>query len=579
MVVEDMEKSLSKLGIELLEKERNLLLIRAGEFLSSQGNFILEKNGNNHEWSGDVKVNDTTWPIKIIFTKLFPIAHPLFLCVKAASLYLKNPHIFPTGYICLFPSSASINCYLIEELLEKQLHNFKQIIKGATINGFKEEFLIYWNRSANHIYPHYLLTSPKKIENIFYFILIDNKFYIANDKKLIKEYLQNLGINITHFNLRKGICINLKKTLIPSEYPNNCIDVLNIAKDNDINSYNLICEKIIKYKNYNMLLIKQKTENNFSLGAIEFFPPKLFKNSVTKTETIISQNQEILLKTKVFRNSIIRRDYNWIHSRGGTGLDYSKKSVVIIGCGSVGGYIAHTLAKSGIGRILLIDNDKLEEGNIGRHILGTQYINSYKTDALKFYLSREMPHLHIESKVGDWLNLYSNDNNLFKNYDIVISTIANWKYEKYLNQLSLKGFIKTILFSWLETNAVAGHCYISSEKGCLNCHMDDSDCFKHAVTKITNNYLIREPGGCTFYQPYGPTTVLNLVSMTCKLTLKSLKTQIDSILYTWISDKDHFQDLKVNITDEWKELIKEKGFSTIYEKSLENNNCAICKND
>lgn len=46
-----------------------------------------------------------------------------------------------------------------------------------------------------------------------------------------------------------------------------------------------------------------------------------------------------------------------------------KSSVMIIGLGAVGGYALEALARSGVGRLILVDFDKVDETNINRQIL------------------------------------------------------------------------------------------------------------------------------------------------------------------------------------------------------------------
>ena len=45
------------------------------------------------------------------------------------------------------------------------------------------------------------------------------------------------------------------------------------------------------------------------------------------------------------------------------------KSVLILGCGGVGGYTCEALARSGIGTLILVDFDKVDESNINRQII------------------------------------------------------------------------------------------------------------------------------------------------------------------------------------------------------------------
>jgi molybdopterin/thiamine biosynthesis adenylyltransferase len=57
-------------------------------------------------------------------------------------------------------------------------------------------------------------------------------------------------------------------------------------------------------------------------------------------------------------------------------------TAVISGCGSVGSYVALELARSGVGRFLLIDHDVLSYSNICRHQCGISDVGRYKTVAL-----------------------------------------------------------------------------------------------------------------------------------------------------------------------------------------------------
>ena len=58
--------------------------------------------------------------------------------------------------------------------------------------------------------------------------------------------------------------------------------------------------------------------------------------------------------------------------------------VAVFGIGGVGGYCAEILARSGIGHLLLIDNDVVERSNINRQIVAlNSTVGRYKTDVMK----------------------------------------------------------------------------------------------------------------------------------------------------------------------------------------------------
>jgi molybdopterin/thiamine biosynthesis adenylyltransferase len=76
------------------------------------------------------------------------------------------------------------------------------------------------------------------------------------------------------------------------------------------------------------------------------------------------------------------------------------KKVVVVGCGSGGGYAALSLAMSGVGKFVLIDDDLLEESNITRHVADRRYLGALKADAVAELIHHRNPHAHIETRIG-----------------------------------------------------------------------------------------------------------------------------------------------------------------------------------
>jgi hypothetical protein len=74
-----------------------------------------------------------------------------------------------------------------------------------------------------------------------------------------------------------------------------------------------------------------------------------------------------------------------------------KKRAVMIGCGSVGSYIALELARSGIGKFSLIDSDELEVHNICRHQCGFDDLGRLKTDAVRDRILNINPKAEVET--------------------------------------------------------------------------------------------------------------------------------------------------------------------------------------
>lgn len=75
-----------------------------------------------------------------------------------------------------------------------------------------------------------------------------------------------------------------------------------------------------------------------------------------------------------------------------------EKGAMFIGCGSVGSLFALELAKAGVGRFLLIDNDIFGYHNICRHQCGIYDVGRYKTDALAERILQVNPYAKIVTK-------------------------------------------------------------------------------------------------------------------------------------------------------------------------------------
>ena len=70
---------------------------------------------------------------------------------------------------------------------------------------------------------------------------------------------------------------------------------------------------------------------------------------------------------------------------GREGLSRLRASrVAVFGIGGVGGYAVEALCRAGVGRLDLIDSDRVSLTNINRQIIAThKTVGMYKTDAMR----------------------------------------------------------------------------------------------------------------------------------------------------------------------------------------------------
>ena len=103
------------------------------------------------------------------------------------------------------------------------------------------------------------------------------------------------------------------------------------------------------------------------------------------------------------------------------GLDlhkrFSSATVAICGLGGLGSNIAVALARAGIGKLILIDFDRVDITNLHRQQYKANQIGRYKTDALAEILSEIAPYVEVETATATITE--ENFAHLLKDADVV----------------------------------------------------------------------------------------------------------------------------------------------------------------
>ena len=77
------------------------------------------------------------------------------------------------------------------------------------------------------------------------------------------------------------------------------------------------------------------------------------------------------------------------------------KTVAVIGCGGLGGYIIEQLARLGIGMIRIVDGDVFEESNLNRQLFSdVNVLGKPKTDVSRARIAAVNPEVLVQSLYG-----------------------------------------------------------------------------------------------------------------------------------------------------------------------------------
>jgi hypothetical protein len=167
-------------------------------------------------------------------------------------------------------------------------------------------------------------------------------------------------------------------------------------------------------------------------------------------------------------------DEGYVFSRNlGRMKNLAEKRILLIGCGTVGGFLAQHLAQSGAGagggRLTLVDKDTLQGANLGRHLLGAPYLNRNKAEASAEFLREQLPHLDIGSISDSIMSRID----VLGRHDLVVDATGEEALSIALNEhaVTRRPEFPPMLFVWIEGNGAAAVGFMSDDPdlACFKC--------------------------------------------------------------------------------------------------------------
>ncbi|WP_106408510.1 thiamine phosphate synthase [Shewanella algae] len=145
------------------------------------------------------------------------------------------------------------------------------------------------------------------------------------------------------------------------------------------------------------------------------------------------------------------------------------KTVAIVGLGGLGHHLAHSLAAAGVGRLILIDPDIVELGNLPRQLLyNEQDIGRLKVDVAKEKLARDYPNclIEIEPKLFG-----PKSAELLREASLVLDASDNFLCRHNLNQACVKLGKELIAAAISADSGLLCHTapWLNPEAGCYEC--------------------------------------------------------------------------------------------------------------
>ena len=112
----------------------------------------------------------------------------------------------------------------------------------------------------------------------------------------------------------------------------------------------------------------------------------------------------------------------------------NEKKVGVIGVGSGGGFVALSLAMSGVGNFVLVDNDVIEPGNVTRHVADLRHVGQNKATAVADLIHNRNRDAKVEVREGSIQNQWE----CLDDVDVLVVGVDNEQVKYAINEKCLE---------------------------------------------------------------------------------------------------------------------------------------------
>ena len=266
-------------------------------------------------------------------------------------------------------------------------------------------------------------------------------------------------------------------------------------------------------------------------------------------------------------------------TRGGGATELLDKSVLLVGCGSVGSEVAHRLTSAGIGRLTISDPDRFSEMNLYRHTLDIFSLDNPKSMALSLDLHRK----HPWATVVAWRERLEElrDPAILAQFDLIVLAIGSPTLERvFANYCRQQNTQTAALNCWVEAYGIGGHAILGvpGTRGCWHCAYVDPETLGRGLASnlnflAPNQDLNRTHGGCGIqFLPYSGTAASFTATMTADLAVRFLKGTIRvSSTVSWKGPSIEAEDRGFHLTYRYRHFA-----DSLEVRPLYNPDCDLC---
>lgn len=376
------------------------------------------------------------------------------------------PHVGADGFLCYIAEATAVVDFFdpIGQTLaafEQAARVLDQIMAGERVDDLAEEFFAFWPGEALYMDVSARQTGEGSL------LKIGKAYAISDDPKRTLAKLKHRPGDQRELDfVVNWVTTKAVPRPTPDAWPPNTVrQLLHWQGQLDDACRRKIEARIVK---------AYRKGADFAIVVIDSpsMPYGFGVFDLQKNPRGSSRDQRLpIYDLSIHRLHMIRIDDAYVIQRNIPGqTTLAGKRIAMVGCGTIGGYLAEMLAKAGAGslggELMLVDNQWLEPGNLGRHRLGIDKSFQPKAISMADEIKRAMPGSNVRAITHD-----AKEVNL-EGFDLLIDATG----EQSLGQWLAANHSQTcpLLHVWIEGAGIAVRSYIGNHasEGCYRCLCD-----------------------------------------------------------------------------------------------------------
>lgn len=554
--------------------------------LNSRRDLCLTNEEADNIFSGLIRLNNGNGvDLRIVFPVAFPLKLPMFY-IKTDGL--KFLHTDSDGKMCLFEESSILlnqndEIGILTECFDKALEILNTSSNSAKYQKeIKREFDAYW-LSISKMQVYSSIETEKIAYSNGYVSWVGNRYVITESECDGKYILYNyFKVNKQdNFFSRKCLIIRLRNSSpLPKIREISWKDVRNYILSNISSSHKRRFKKYlsreIKRELKWIILVLPSNDGDIIFGYRIFVNNKKyiqFKNCIN---------------AEVVPLYISRIDREYLLKRAGANDGIRGKSVLLLGCGSLGGFIAENLCAAGIENLDLLDYDEFRIENVHRHLLGIDVALDKplrnKADVLKEKLEGKYLYTDIDSMgfQDRSVEAFIANTQRLGQYDLIVSALGEPTLNLEINKILFNNNLKIpFVVCFNEPYGIGGHAILNNvnKKSCLRCLYTDiisSDLVEFRGSFVESGQSFKKNiSGCgSAFVPYSRLDSQQTAIIATRLILETLRGSIkENTVKSWVGEVDRIKEAGKKESNYYTKLMQG---SIITDKISCNPYCPIC---